>query len=54
MQGLFRLQNLSGKITLLTYVTAFLAAILISCQAEAQKFNLALSQDEKPYQTDNL
>jgi len=27
---------------------------LISCPAKAKKFNLTLSQDGKPYQTENL
>ena len=38
----------------LTYVGAFSATNLISRHAKAQKFNLALSQDEKPYQTEHL
>ena len=38
----------------LAHITAFSAAILISCHAKALIFYLAFSQDEKPYQTKNL
>ena len=54
MQGLFRLCNLSGQVTFLAYITAFSAAILISRHAKALIFYLALSQDVKSYQTENL
>ena len=32
----------------------FSASILLSCYTKAKKFNLALSQDETLYQTENL
>ena len=38
----------------LAYTKAFSAAILISRHAKALIFYLSLSQDEKPYQTENL
>ena len=35
-----------------TYMTVFSATIVMSCHAKAYKFNLALSQDKNPYQTE--
>ena len=46
--------EISADVTFLTYVTLISAAFLISCHAKPCKYNLALSQDEKPCQTENL
>lgn len=49
MKRLFRWQNLTKYVIFITYMTAHSAAVEMSGDIKAQKFNLTVSLSEEPF-----